>query len=328
MPVAMAALDVAGKLRERSPVDLAIFGEGAGRLSDRFVEPQGGQHLLARAVSEGNAEGIAWLNMIAGQRRFRVSLWRPRAGERVRVLAAFSLCEEQEVGQEAAIPQPSRPALLRIAHDLRAPLAAVMGFAERIRARPEKHRSAEIAGDAADILAAAWRLTRIVEDLDAAVSSGDTRLHLRMAEVDLARLARRIVRLAAPAAEAAGVTINGRSLSERDRPPLVIADESLLWSTIDNLLQNAIRHGGRGAVVAIGLNQSEHGLALEISDDGPGLDAETLTGHLEGSDAVGGLASCRETAGANGAELEIETAPGQGLTARLLFPAARCLNPV
>ena len=31
---------------------------------------------------------------------------------------------------------------------------------------------------------------------------------------------------------------------------------------------------------------------------------------------------------AYGAELEIDTAPGQGLTARILFPAARCLNPV
>jgi hypothetical protein len=31
---------------------------------------------------------------------------------------------------------------------------------------------------------------------------------------------------------------------------------------------------------------------------------------------------------ANGAELEIETTPGRGLTARILFPAARCLNPV
>jgi len=59
MPVAMAALDVAGQLRERSPIDLAIFGDEATRLTDRFVEPAGAQSLLAWAVSDGNAEGTA-----------------------------------------------------------------------------------------------------------------------------------------------------------------------------------------------------------------------------------------------------------------------------
>jgi hypothetical protein len=40
------------------------------------------------------------------------------------------------------------------------------------------------------------------------------------------------------------------------------------------------------------------------------------------------LAFSREMSRANGADLEIETAPGKGLTARILFPAARCLSAV
>ena len=80
MPVAMAALDVAGQIRERSPADMAIFGDGATRLIDRFIQPAGGQALLARAVNDGSAEGIAWLATGAGQQRFRISLWRQRGG--------------------------------------------------------------------------------------------------------------------------------------------------------------------------------------------------------------------------------------------------------
>ncbi len=338
MPVAMAALDVAGQIRERSPADMAIFGDGATRLIDRFVRPAGGQALLARAVSDGSAEGTAWLVTGAGQRRFRISLWRQRGGERMRVLAAFSVCEAPERAPgsdgEAGLSEPAREVLIRMGHDMRSPLAAVMGFAELIRASPDGLKPAEAAGHAADIVAAAWRLMRIADDLAAAGNSGEVMPALRLAEVDIARLARRVARLAAPAARAAGVAINGRGLPERGRGPLVLGDESTLWSIIDNLLQNAVRHAGRGAVVAIALQKpgngpgQRQGLVLEIADNGPGMEADELAGLLQGGKPGCGLAFSREMARANGTELEIDTAPGQGLTARILFPAARCLNPV
>ncbi len=340
MPVAMAALDVAGQIRERSPADIAIFGDGATRLIERFVQPAGGQALLARTVSDGSAEGSAWLVTAAGQRRFRIGLWRQRGGERIRVLAAFSACDAPEgapgADAEAALPGLAREALIRMGHDMRSPLAAVMGFAELIRASPDGLEPVEAAGHAADIVAAAWRLMRTADDLEAAGTSGEVMPALRLAEVDIARLARRVARLAAPAARAAGVAINSRGLPERGRGPLVLGDESTLWSVVDNLLQNAVRHAGRGAVVAIALRKlgdgqgpgQGQGLVLEIADNGPGLEADELAGLLQGGKPGRGLAFSREMARANGTELEIDTAPGQGLTARILFPAARCLNPV
>jgi len=331
MPVAMAALDVAGQIRERSPADMAIFGDGATRLIDRFVEPAGGQALLARAVSDGSAEGTAWLVTGAGQRRFRISLWRQRGGERIRVLAAFSACGATEAADaEAGLPDLAREALIRMSRDMRLPLTAVMGFAELIRAGPDGLKPAAAAGHAADIVAAAWRLMRIAGDLEAAGSTGEALPALHLSEVDIARLARRVARLAVPAAAAAGVVINEKSLPERGHGPLVLGDENTLWSIIDNLLQNAVRHAGRGAVVAIALCRpgDGQGLALEIADNGPGLEADELAGLLLNGNPGRGLAFSRAMARANGTELEIDTAPGQGLTARILFPAARCLNPV
>ena len=91
---------------------MAIFGEDATRLIDRFIQPAGGQTLLARAVSGGSAEGTAWLNTTAGQRRFRISLWRHRGGDRIRVLAAFSVCGRpgEQVGQLCgAVPDLIEP---------------------------------------------------------------------------------------------------------------------------------------------------------------------------------------------------------------------------
>jgi two-component system sensor histidine kinase TctE len=203
-----------------------------------------------------------------------------------------------------------------------------MGFAELIRASPEGLKPDEAAGHAADIVAAAWRLMRIADDLTAAGNTGEIMPALRLAEVDIARLARRVVRLAIPAARAAGVTIDCRGLPERGRAPLVLGDESTLWSVIDNLLQNAVGHAGRGAAVAVTPGTSGKGLVLEIADNGPGLEADELAALLQGGKPGRGLAFSRQIARANGAELEIETAPGQGLAARLLFPAARCLKAV
>ena len=332
MPLAMAALDVAGQIRERSPVDIAIFGDGATRLIDRFVQPVGGQELLARAASDGSAETTAWLVTAAGQQRFRISVWRQRGGERIRVMAAFSPCATPELGTSAetagGMPETARAALIQMGNDMRSPLAAALGFAELIRASPEGLDPADAARHAADIVAAAWRLTRIADDLEAAGTSGAARPALHMAEVDIARLVRRIARLTAPVAQAASVTVNTGGLPEPGFGPLVLGDENTLWSIVDTLLQNAIRHNGMDAAVTVALHSGANGLALEIVDNGPGLEADDLARQLQGGKPGSGLALICEMARANGANLEVETAPGEGLTARIVFPAARCMNPV
>ena len=141
------------------------------------------------------------------------------------------------------------------------------------------------------------------------------------------RLARRVSRLAIPVAQAADVTIGTNELPKSGLGPLVLGDESMLWSIVDNLLQNAIRHAGRGAAVTIALRTRANGLDLEIADNGPGMEADDLARQLLNGIPGRGLAFISEMARANGANLEVETAPGQGLTVRVVFPAARCLNP-
>lgn len=337
LPLAMAALDVAGQMRERSPTDLAVFGAGSARLTERFLEPATGQQLLARVVAEGSAEAAAWLQTAAGPRRFRVALWRARGGERIRILAAFAAIAEGAAPAadtlDADIPDMAREAVLRLGRELRTPIEAVMGFSELLRADPAGLTPEQVSAHASDVLAAAWRMMRLTSDLLAAAVPGGVQPPLHVAEVDIARLARRIAGLAAPAARSAGVTIRTGGLPEPGHGPLLLGDESTLWSALDALLQNALRHCGRGATVVLGLVPGAGGPVLEISDDGPGIAADRLAGLLAAPAEVGGvprngLAVCRALARANGAELELESGPERGLTARVVFPAARCLDPV
>ena len=180
---------------------------------------------------------------------------------------------------------------------------------------------------------------RLADDL---VALGETRSAtqlLRLGEVDLARLLRRVLRLARPVARAAGVQIDDASIPAPGAGPLFLGDEGALWSAVDNLVQNAIRHAGEGGEVRVGLwGQGAGGrVVLEIADTGPGMSEEELDIALRPFARPGdrpgaprragglGLAIARDLIEAHDGRLDIETSPGHGLTACVSFPASRSL---
>jgi len=324
LPLALLAIDVAGQIRERSPADSAIFGAEAGRLTDRFIDPLIGQELLARAATDGSADATAWLITPSGQQQFQVSLWRQRGGERIRLTAAFAAIQSR-----IDLTGADRT-LARLSQDLRSPLAAAMGFAELIRGacnggdRAEDCAPGTVSSHAASVIAAAWRIAGIADDLEAAARSSGRSPTPRLGEIPLARMLGRVARLAEPVARAAGVTVE---LDDREATDAsVLGDDGMLWSVIDTLVHTALRHAGSGAKVHLTLRDEDEVLAVEVTDTGPGMAPEALAQALQ-DDAPGrGLGFCRQMARANGAELEVRSDPGNGVTARLCFPRSRVLN--
>jgi signal transduction histidine kinase len=78
-------------------------------------------------------------------------------------------------------------------------------------------------------------------------------------------------------------------------------------------IQNATKHAGAGAHVALSLRRHDEGLEFEVADDGPGFDP------LEQSSGFG-LASMRDRIAAVGGELDTISAPGQGTRIRGIVP--------
>jgi signal transduction histidine kinase len=94
--------------------------------------------------------------------------------------------------------------------------------------------------------------------------------------------------------------------------------------TLQPLVENAVRHAvaprAAGGRVQVRARVRDHRLELEVLDDGPGADPETLQVGGGGLDLVRGrLEALHGTA----AGLEIETAPGAGFKVRLWLPEAR-----
>ena len=99
---------------------------------------------------------------------------------------------------------------------------------------------------------------------------------------------------------------------------------------LDNLVENAWRHGAPPVVLRTGADAAE--VWLEVQDQGPGITAEEIhrmrqpfargggTARAGAPGAGLGLAIAERVARAQGGALELHSAPGQGLRARLVLP--------
>ena len=138
---------------------------------------------------------------------------------------------------------------------------------------------------------------------------------LSFAEIDLDDLARGVVSAMTPLAGDAGL---GLVADLSDRLPHVVADRTAVRQILLNLITNAIKFTRRGGAIVVSTRYEGEGpVVLEVRDNGPGLDA---TAHGAAGKGLGlGLPLVRAMAAANGADVAIESAPGQGTAVRITF---------
>lgn len=125
----------------------------------------------------------------------------------------------------------------------------------------------------------------------------------------------------------AGIELTG----DATRGIVTAAPQRLVDVLLDNLVENAIRHSGEGASVAVHGRGLAGAVELSVADTGAGIAPEHLnrvferfyrvegsrTGHGTGL----GLAIVKHIAEAHGGRAAIESAVGQGTTVRILLPA-------
>ena len=124
----------------------------------------------------------------------------------------------------------------------------------------------------------------------------------------------------------------GGQASVEDGPPVTVDGDALaLQRMLTNLVDNAVKYGGRAH---LSLAQTAGEAVVEIRDEGPGLPQEELervfvpfyrpnaARTLDDAGVGLGLAVARSIARAHGGEVEIENASGGGLIARARLPLA------
>jgi signal transduction histidine kinase len=160
-----------------------------------------------------------------------------------------------------------------IAHDLRTPIA---------RARAKLEEALEAAPPARTAEGAALRgaVEQGIADLDNISRIFQALLRIAEAEAGARRAAFApfdMVPVLADVAEFYAVAAEARSqVLETDLPdhlPLV-GDRDLLLQAVANLLDNAIKFTPPNGTIRLSAATEEHGVAITVSDDGPGMPAE------------------------------------------------------
>jgi PAS domain S-box-containing protein len=227
--------------------------------------------------------------------------------------------------------------LANMSHELRTPLNAILGFSDAMRhgvLGPRCHDPCRHYID--DIHRSGELLLDIINDiLDvSAVESGRVALHEE--PVDLAPVIDAARRLVAPRAADGEVALD--PFVAPDRPPRVLADERRLKQVLVNLLSNAVKFTPEGGSVAVEVeSRDDGGLAVSIRDTGVGMTEDEVRTAMEPFRQVDGtLARRREGTGLglplvkglvalHGGSLEIDSRPGEGTRATVIFPPERVL---
>lgn len=201
-----------------------------------------------------------------------------------------------------------------IVHDLKNPLINILGFARRIR---EKKGDADAAMEA--ITDSALSMQQIVHDvLDFAKP-----VRLQFSEVDVRDVIRRACDACAEKAEKAAVTF---AVSLPEHPVNIAIDVSHIERAIVNILMNAVEASVGGQVIEVGMASAAGGLAIQIKDNGSGMDKEMLENvflpfYSKKSGGTGlGLPIAKKVVEGHMGRIRIDSKPAAGTEVTITLP--------
>lgn len=251
-------------------------------------------------------------------------------GEHARQRLALLEREKQAV---AELAKGKARFLAHMSHELRAPLNAIVGYSELLRAELHGPLGApDYRGYAEAIGMGGQHLLGLVNDiLDMArLEAGEA--PIREDRFDPTDLLWQVASLQQVAAEDAGVMLE---INTPQEPLLLIADPQALRQMVLNLISNAVKFTPRGGRVTVSLENVPDGVVLAVADTGIGMTAEEIAQigtpywQAEGADSrasvgVGlGLAIVKALIERHGGRLIVTSTAGQGTIMRLWFPSER-----
>lgn len=234
-------------------------------------------------------------------------------------LGAAKLAEENERLRSALLSS--------VSHDLRTPLASIIGAASSLRDLDEQLSRDDKRELLDGVLGESERLNRYIQNLLDMTRLGHGTLKIErdwVALTDLINAALKRLEMAL-----------NRIRIERDWPadlPLMYVHPALIEQALVNVIENAIRFSPPDGRILISAECEQGDLTIRISDEGPGI-PEALREQVfdmfftggegdRGKHGSGlGLAICRGMIGAHGGSINAETNPdGQGTRIVIRLP--------
>ena len=212
-----------------------------------------------------------------------------------------------------------------VSHELRSPMAAVIGAARTLEERWRELNVDQRAAFLALIADETNRLATLIGDvLDTSRIEAGT-FSYRFTEVDIAELVQATVAGFALHQDEVSVTAHAEGVL-----PSVRGDRERLRQVLRNLLENAVKYSPAGEAVDVRARAEDGRVLVTVEDSGPGIPAEQhgLIFERFGRANVGlgkpgtglGLFIARSIAEAHGGTLSVVSAPGKGAVFTLELP--------
>ncbi len=308
-----------------------LIGAEAGALSEQL---QPATSVIAPLLAQGRCLGA--LTVVSAEKgRQYISEEVAIIEELARRCAMFTAAADsyREVQQaraaaEAAVEQRNR-FISTAAHELKTPLAVLLGNAQLLLRRAEQDFSLDAVNrrNLRIIVAQAQRLNRLIATLLDVSRLESGRLVSARVPVDLCRVASQMAEEMTPT-----LIRHVISVDIPDEPVLVAGDELRLEQVVQNLLHNAIKYSPRGGEVHIVVEHSDNEAVLRISDQGVGIPEAELPRlfqrYFRASNAearqIGGMGFglfiVREIVESLGGTVEAQSVEGSGSTFTVRLP--------
>ena len=202
------------------------------------------------------------------------------------------------------------------------------GFTDQLPQDEERWRVARrVIGDEA------LEVGNLTQHLDLMVRLGMSGQPLVMEPVNIPLLLEDLMINLAPAAEAKGIVLGGVVRGEDKEVPRISGDEAALREVFANLLENAVKHNGKGVEITGEIRHATNQIIVTISDTGKGIPQElvsTMFGRGNRRYAPGqnrgtgmGLYLCQLLTELHGGTISVSSEEGSGTTFETTLPLRR-----
>lgn len=214
-----------------------------------------------------------------------------------------------------------------IAHDLRSPFTALLGFSTLLVERADKMEPEKIKEFARHINEAGNRVFRLLENLLEWARLQMDRVAVEPRRFSVGDIVEKTVEVLGPVAKDKNI-----QLIERGVAPHVYADPNMIDAVIRNLVNNAIKFTPSGGTIAILYETDGDKARISVMDTGVGMDQATAnqlfnmaenvsTKGTAGESGTGlGLLLCKELVERNHGRIRVESTLGAGSTFSFTLP--------
>ncbi len=215
-----------------------------------------------------------------------------------------------------------------IAHDLRSPFNAIYGFSDLLMKMVKGSQDKDIGSMAKNILEASQLAMDLLSNLMQWTKSETGRLEFNPIEYNFTEQLKKTIQLFKPVASHKNISLQITSNDEI----FTVADESMIYTVLRNLISNAIKFTYPNGKVIIHTEKTENNIIVKIIDNGVGIEHDVITNLFridKNQSTIGtqneqgtglGLILCKEFIEKHGGKINVESKINKGSVFSFTIP--------